>query len=86
MIRNLSGEELDTYSRQIVLKDIGYEGQRKIRSAKVCVIGVGGLGSTIATQLAGMGIGFLRIVDRDVVERANLHRQSIFSIDSLGMS
>ena len=82
----LSDEELDTYSRQIVLKDIGCEGQIKIRSARACVIGIGGLGSTIVTQLTGMGIGFLRIVDRDVVERANLHRQSIFDIESLGMS
>lgn len=85
MIYELSNGELDTYSRQIVLKDIGYEGQRKIRSARVCVIGVGGLGSTIVTQLTGMGIGFLRMVDRDIVERANLHRQSIFDIESLGM-
>ncbi|MEM2088515.1 MAG: HesA/MoeB/ThiF family protein [Thermoproteota archaeon] len=81
----LSDEELDAYSRQIVLKDIGYEGQRKIRGGRVCVIGVGGLGSTIVAQLAGMGIGFLRIVDRDVVERANLHRQGIFSVKALGM-
>ncbi|MEM3957065.1 MAG: HesA/MoeB/ThiF family protein [Thermoproteota archaeon] len=85
MGRELSGEELDAYSRQIVLKDIGYEGQRKIRGGRVCVIGVGGLGSTIVTQLAGMGVGFLRIVDRDVVERANLHRQGVYSIKELGM-
>lgn len=83
--RELSVEELDAYSRQIVLKDIGYEGQRKIRCGKVCVIGVGGLGSTIVTQLAGMGVGFLRIVDRDVVERSNLHRQGVYSVKELGM-
>ncbi|MGQ9596704.1 MAG: HesA/MoeB/ThiF family protein, partial [Thermoproteota archaeon] len=81
----LSDDELDTYSRQIVLKDIGYEGQLKIRNAKACIVGIGGLGSTISTLLAGMGIGFLRIVDRDVVERANLHRQEIFDVDSIGM-
>ncbi len=85
MRRDLSGEELKTYSRQIVLKDIGYEGQRRIRSRRVCVIGVGGLGSTIVAQLAGMGIGFLRIVDRDVVERANLHRQGVYSVKALDM-
>ncbi|MBO3798421.1 MAG: HesA/MoeB/ThiF family protein [Thermoproteota archaeon] len=85
MGRELSGEELDAYSRQIVLKDIGYEGQRKIRGGRVCVIGVGGLGSTIVTQLAGMGIGLLRIVDRDVVERANLHRQGVYSVKTIGM-
>lgn len=85
MPRGLSDEELDTYSRQIVLKDIGYEGQLKIRDAKACIVGVGGLGSTISTLLAGMGVGLLRIVDRDVVERANLHRQGIFDMDSIGM-
>lgn len=85
MGRELSGEELDAYSRQIVLKDIGYEGQRKIRGGRVCVIGVGGLGSTIVTQLAGMGVGFLRMVDRDVVERANLHRQGVYSVKDLGV-
>jgi len=78
--------EIDTYSRQIVLRDIGYEGQTMIRRAKVCVVGIGGLGSTIVTQLAGMGIGLLRIVDRDVVERANIHRQSIFDVNSIGMA
>ncbi|MBO3800539.1 MAG: HesA/MoeB/ThiF family protein [Candidatus Brockarchaeota archaeon] len=85
MGRELSVEELDTYSRQIVLKDISYEGQRKIRGGRVCVIGVGGLGSTIVTQLARMGIGFLRIVDRDVVERSDLHRQVVYSVKDLGM-
>lgn len=85
MKRSLSDEELDTYSRQIVLRDIGYDGQIKIRNARVCVVGIGGLGSSVATRLAGMGVGVLRIVDRDVVERANIHRQSIFGVRSLGM-
>jgi molybdopterin/thiamine biosynthesis adenylyltransferase len=85
MARGLSDEELDTYSRQIALRDIGYRGQLKIRNAKVCVVGVGGLGSTMLTQLAGMGVGLLRVVDRDVVERANIHRQGIFDTSSLGM-
>jgi adenylyltransferase/sulfurtransferase len=86
MLQELSDEEADTYSRQIVLRDIGYEGQARIRRAKVCVVGIGGLGSTIAMQLAGMGVGLLRIVDRDVVERANIHRQSIFDTNSIGMA
>ncbi|MEM2930989.1 MAG: HesA/MoeB/ThiF family protein [Thermoproteota archaeon] len=84
MLHELSGEELDTYSRQIALRDIGLRGQERIRRARVCVIGVGGLGSTIVTQLAGMGVGLLRIVDRDLVERTNLHRQSVYSVDHLG--
>ncbi len=85
MLRELSREELETYSRQISLRDIGVSGQEKIRRARVCVIGVGGLGSTIVAQLAGMGVGLLRIVDRDLVERVNLHRQSLYDVDSLGM-
>jgi len=85
MLRELSREELETYSRQIALRDIGVSGQEKIRRARVCVIGVGGLGSAIVAQLAGMGVGLLRIVDRDLVERVNLHRQSLYDVDSLGM-
>ncbi|MEM2339521.1 MAG: HesA/MoeB/ThiF family protein [Nitrososphaerales archaeon] len=81
---SLSDIELDRYSRQIVLDDIGYKGQLKLKEAKVCVIGLGGLGSHIILQLAGMGIGFLRIVDQDVVDLSNLHRQSIYTMDFIG--
>jgi adenylyltransferase/sulfurtransferase len=66
MTKKLNDQELETYSRQIVLADIGYEGQLKLRNAKACLVGVGGLGSPIATQLVGMGIGHLRFVDRDI--------------------
>ena len=62
MPSKLSDKELETYSRQIVLADIGFEGQLELRSSKACLIGVGGLGSPIATQLVGMGIGHLRAV------------------------
>jgi adenylyltransferase/sulfurtransferase len=86
MPQELSDTEIDTYSRQIVLRDIGYEGQARIRRSRVCVVGVGGLGSTIVTQLAGMGVGLIRIVDRDIVERANIHRQCIFDVNSIGMA
>jgi molybdopterin/thiamine biosynthesis adenylyltransferase len=80
----LTDEELETYSRQIVLRDIGYEGQLKIRSAKVCVVGVGGLGCPVAVQLVAMGVGYIRLVDRDVVERSNLQRQHLYDTNSLG--
>lgn len=63
MTSGLSNLELDTYSRQIVLADIGYDGQLKLRNASVCLVGVGGLGSPVALKLVGMGIGHLRIVD-----------------------
>ena len=85
MPKKLNDQELETYSRQIVLADIGYEGQLKLRNAKACLIGVGGLGSPIATQLVGMGIGYLRFVDRDIVSRSDLHRQHLYDADSVGL-
>jgi adenylyltransferase/sulfurtransferase len=85
MRQELTDQELDTYSRQIVLADIGYDGQLKLRNAKVCLIGVGGLGSPVALKLVGMGIGHLRFVDRDIVSRSDLHRQHLYDAESLGM-
>ncbi len=84
MQNELSERELDTYSRQIVLRDIGYDGQLALRNSRVCVIGVGGLGAPSALKLAGMGIGYLRIVDRDVVSRSDLHRQYLYKADTVG--
>ena len=84
MHKELTDQELDTYSRQIVLADIGYDGQLKLRNAKVCLIGVGGLGSPVALKLVGMGIGHLRFVDRDIVSRSDLHRQHLYDAESLG--
>ena len=83
-VTGFSDDELEYYSRQIVLKEIGISGQQKLRGAHVCLVGVGGLGSTIAVQLATMGVGHLRIVDRDVVETSNLQRQHIYSMDKVG--
>ena len=80
----LSSNELEYYSRQIVLKEIGYNGQLRLKGAKVCLVGVGGLGSSIATQLTAMGVGYLRLVDRDIVELSNLHRQHLYDVDHLG--
>ncbi|GIU70770.1 MAG: hypothetical protein KatS3mg003_0249 [Candidatus Nitrosocaldaceae archaeon] len=79
-----SREELERYSRQIMLEGIGYDGQLKLRDARICVVGVGGLGSPIATQLTAMGIGHLRIIDRDVVEISNLHRQTLYTEEDIG--
>ena len=84
MHKELTDEELHTYSRQIVLADIGYDGQLALRNARVCLIGAGGLGSPIALKLVGMGIGTLRFVDRDVVSRTDLHRQHLYDADAIG--
>lgn len=79
-----SEEELTYYSRQIVLKELGLQGQARLKDAHVCVAGLGGLGSPVTTQLATMGVGHLRIVDRDVVEMSNLQRQHLYGVDSVG--
>ena len=81
---DLSSEELDRYSRQVMLEEIGYQGQQKLRDAKVCVVGVGGLGNPITTRLVAMGVGTVRIVDRDVIELSNLHRQTMFDDSDIG--
>jgi len=83
-VKSLSEKELEFYSRQMVLLDIGYTGQLKLRNAKVCIVGLGGLGSPAALQLVAVGIGFLRLVDQDVVELSNLQRQHLYSVNSLG--
>ncbi len=80
----LSAKELDKFSRQVMLEEIGYQGQLKLKNAKICVVGVGGLGNPITTRLAAMGVGTLRIVDRDVIELSNLHRQTMFDESDVG--
>ncbi len=80
----LSSKDVDRYSRQIMLEEIGYQGQLKLREAKACVVGVGGLGNPITTRLVAMGIGKLRIIDRDVIELSNLHRQTMFDESDVG--
>ena len=85
MIEALNDTELVTYSRQIVLSDIGYDGQLALRNARVCLAGFGGLGCPTALKLAGMGVGFLRLVDRDIVSRSDLHRQHLYDTQSVGM-
>src|SRR5215510_11233422 len=69
----------DRYSRQILFKQIGEEGQRRLAAARVLVIGCGALGSAQVESLARAGIGRLRFVDRDFVEFSNLQRQTMFT-------
>ena len=72
------------YDRQILLPEIGEEGQEKLKAAKVLIVGVGGLGSPIARYLAGAGVGTIGLVDDDVVSISNLQRQVLYSEEELG--
>ncbi|MGN6629493.1 MAG: ThiF family adenylyltransferase [Candidatus Nitrosocosmicus sp.] len=80
----ITSNDLTRYSRQIMLEEIGYSGMEKIKDAKICVVGAGGIGNPVVAQLVGMGIGKIRIVDRDVVEISNLHRQHLYSESDIG--
>ena len=74
----MTDEELERYARQIVLPQVGGVGQRKLKAAKIAVIGAGGIGCAVIPALAGAGVGQLTIIDDDVVELANLHRQPLY--------
>jgi len=82
----MSGIDLDAveyYSRQVVLRELGKQGQDKLRDAKAVVVGVGGIGSVSALYLALAGVGELIVVDQDTVELHNLHRQNLFTVQDL---
>lgn len=74
----LTDDELDRYARQIVLPQVGGVGQRRIKAARIAIVGAGGIGSGALPALAGAGVGTLSIIDDGLVERSNLQRQTIF--------
>ena len=80
----LDAEELMRYSRQIIIPEIGMVGQRRLKNAKVLVIGAGGLGSPALLYLAAAGVGTIGIIDDDVVDVSNLQRQVIHAMSSVG--
>jgi len=80
----LSDDQVERYSRQILLPQIGGKGQEKLLAARILILGAGGLGSPVAAYLAGAGVGTLGIVDSDVVELNNLHRQIVYSSEDIG--
>lgn len=77
-------QQIQRYSRHIILSDVGGKGQRKLAQAKVLIIGAGGLGSPAALYLAAAGVGTLGLVDGDVVDLSNLQRQILHSTATLG--
>ena len=80
----LNKDEYETYSRHIILPEVGLEGQKRLKAASVLCIGSGGLGSPLLLYLAAAGIGRIGLVDFDIVDRSNLQRQIIHSTDWVG--
>jgi adenylyltransferase/sulfurtransferase len=80
----LSHEEIKRYGRHLIMPEVGLEGQKKLKAASVLLVGAGGLGSPLALYLAAAGVGRIGIVDYDVVEYSNLHRQVLHSTQDVG--
>jgi thiazole biosynthesis adenylyltransferase ThiF, E. coli subfamily len=80
----LTDEQIERYSRHIILKEVGAKGQKKLLNAKVLIIGAGGLGASAAMYLAAAGVGTIGIVDADDVDLSNLQRQIIHSTEDVG--
>ena len=86
MIGMLTGDELERYDRQIIVRGFGKEGQERLKRTRVFIAGAGGLGSPIATYLAAAGVGMIRLADHDRVELSNLNRQVLHWDDDIGRS
>lgn len=82
---NFSKQELERYSRHLILPEFNIEGQKKLKAAKVLVVGSGGLGSPLLLYLAAAGVGTIGIVDFDQVDESNLQRQVLFGVDDIGV-
>ena len=86
MNSKLSKSQIKRFSRQIILKNIGATGQKKIIQSKVLIIGMGGLGCPVAEFLTRAGVGTLGIIDNDKVDLSNIHRQSLYDISDIKIS
>ena len=84
MKKNLKKDSLIRYSRQIVLKNVGIVGQKKIINSKVLIVGAGGLGCPISDLLARSGVGLLGVIDFDKVSLSNIHRQTLYTTKDIG--
>ncbi len=85
-LAELSTEELARYSRHVILPQVGVQGQRRLKTARVAVVGAGGLGSPVLLYLAAAGVGVLGVIDDDVVDASNLQRQVIHGTRDVGRS
>ena len=83
---SLSDAELERYARHIVLPQVGGLGQRRLKEARIAIVGAGGIGSAVIPALAGAGVGTLTIIDSDAVDVANLHRQPLYRERDAGYS
>jgi adenylyltransferase/sulfurtransferase len=81
---NFSKKELERYSRHLIIPEFNIEGQRKLKAAKVLVVGTGGLGAPLLQYLTAAGVGTIGIVDFDIVDESNLQRQVLFTTDDVG--
>jgi len=84
MNKTLKKNSLIRYSRQIILKNVGIIGQKKIQKSKVLIVGIGGLGCPIADLLARSGVGVIGLIDYDKVNLSNIHRQTLFTTQDVG--
>jgi molybdopterin/thiamine biosynthesis adenylyltransferase/rhodanese-related sulfurtransferase len=80
----LSAPEIERYARHILIPDVGMDGQRRLKNARVLVVGAGGLGSPALMYLAAAGVGTIGVLDHDVVELSNLQRQVVHGVDDVG--
>ena len=78
--------DISNWSRQVILEEVGTEGQRKLMSSRVGIIGMGGLGCPAAQSLIGAGVMDLSIIDGDIIEQSNLHRQMLYSANEIGLA
>ena len=86
MSKKLNKKEIERFSRQIILKRIGPLGQKKIFQSKVLIVGAGGLGCSVAEFLVRAGVGNIGIIDNDLVDLSNIHRQSLYDINDINNS
>ena len=80
----ISNNDLEKFSKQIILKNVGISGQKKIFNSKVAIIGIGGLGCPLALYLANSGVGNIGLIDNDKIDLSNLNRQILFTNKDIG--